>query len=67
MPPSLAAAALAEAIRLKGHTDISLDTIAGLCDVSSGTLMKCWKRIDETRKQWSQLCDILPAENVVTK
>jgi len=67
MPPSLAAAALAEAIRLKGHTDISLDTIAGLCDVSTGTLMKCWKRIDETRKQWSQLCDILPAENVATK
>lgn len=67
MPPSLAAAALAEAVRLKGYKDISLETIAGLCDVSAGTLLKCWKRIDETRKQWATECGIVPVESVDVK
>jgi hypothetical protein len=68
MPPSLAAAALAESVRLKGYTDISVETIAGLCDVSPGTLIKCWKRLEETRKQWGEICGIkLPAESVETK
>jgi transcription initiation factor TFIIIB Brf1 subunit/transcription initiation factor TFIIB len=58
MPPSLAAAALAEAIKLKGHKDIATETIAGLCDVSAGTLIKCWKRLEETKKQWSESCGI---------
>jgi transposase-like protein len=61
MPPSLAAAALAEAIRLKGHKDIAVETIAGLCDVSAGTLMKCWKRLEETRKQWGETCGLAPS------
>jgi hypothetical protein len=52
---------------LKGYKDISMETIAGLCDVSSGTLLKCWKRIDETRKQWSEECGIEPTETVATK
>jgi len=59
MPPSLAAAALAEAIRLKEHKDISVETIAGLCDVSAGTLMKCWKRLEETKKSWAEACGVL--------
>lgn len=67
MPPSLAAAALAEAVRLKGYKDISMETIAGLCDVSAGTLLKCWKRIDETRKQWSNECGIASTESVNVK
>jgi len=67
MPPSLAAAALAEAVRLKGHKEISMETIAGLCDVSSGTLLKCWKRLDETRKQWSEECGIVSTETVNVK
>jgi hypothetical protein len=67
MPPSLAAAALAEAVRLKGYTDISIEVIAGLCDVSAGTLLKCWKRIDETRKQWSVECGIIPVETITVK
>jgi len=67
MPPSLAAAALAEAVRLKGYKEISMECIAELCDVSSGTLLKCWKRIDETRKQWSDECGIMPAETVNVK
>jgi transcription initiation factor TFIIIB Brf1 subunit/transcription initiation factor TFIIB len=67
MPPSLAAAALAEAVRLKGYKDISMECIAGLCDVSSGTLMKCWKRIDETRAQWSKECGIVQTETVDVK
>ena len=58
MPPSLAAAALAEAIQLKGHKDILIDTIADLCTVSSGTLIKCWKRLEETKKQWAESCGI---------
>lgn len=53
MPPSLAAAALAEAVKRSGHKDIPHETIAGLCDVSSGTLMKCWKRLEETAVQWA--------------
>jgi transcription initiation factor TFIIIB Brf1 subunit/transcription initiation factor TFIIB len=52
MPPSLAAAALAEAVKHTGHTDIQPSIIAGLCDVSVGTLLKCWKRIEETKVQW---------------
>jgi transcription initiation factor TFIIIB Brf1 subunit/transcription initiation factor TFIIB len=67
MPPSLAAAALAEAVRLKGYKDISMECIAGLCNVSSGTLLKCWKRIDETRKQWSEQCGIVQTESVSIK
>jgi predicted DNA-binding protein (UPF0251 family) len=67
MPPSLAAAALAEAVRLKGYKDISMETIAGLCDISAGTLLKCWKRIDETRKQWSNECGIIGEESVSIK
>ena len=58
MPPSLAAAAMAEAIQLKGLSDITIDTIAGLCDVSAGTLMKCWKRLEETKTQWALMCGI---------
>jgi transcription initiation factor TFIIIB Brf1 subunit/transcription initiation factor TFIIB len=58
MPPSLAAAALAEALKLKGHKDISSEAIAGLCDVSVGTLLKCWKRIDDTKGQWGATCGI---------
>jgi len=67
MPPSLAAAALAEAVRLKGYKDISMECIAGLCNVSSGTLLKCWKRIDETRKQWSEQCGIVQTETIEVK
>jgi transcription initiation factor TFIIIB Brf1 subunit/transcription initiation factor TFIIB len=67
MPPSLAAAALAEAVRLKGYTDISVEVIAGLCDVSTGTLLKCWKRIDETRKQWAEECGVVQTETVCIK
>ena len=55
MPPSLAAASLAEAIKQRGHKDIPVETIAGLCDVSAGTLLKCWKRIEDTKKQWLPL------------
>ena len=58
MPPSLAAAAIFEAIYLKGHKDITIESIAGLCDVSAGTLTKCWKRLEETKKQWSHICGI---------
>lgn len=68
MPPSLAAAALAEAVRLKGHKDIAVETIAGLCDVSAGTLIKCWKRLEETRKQWAEKCGVsIPTESVGAK
>ena len=66
MPPSLAAAALSEAIHLKGYKDISVELIAGLCDVSSGTLLKCWKRLEETRKQWAEHCGIVISEDSVT-
>jgi transcription initiation factor TFIIIB Brf1 subunit/transcription initiation factor TFIIB len=59
MPPSLAAAALAEAIKLKGYKDIPVETIAGLCDVSSGTLIKCWKRLEDTKKQWAEGCGVV--------
>jgi hypothetical protein len=52
---------------LKGYKEISMECIAELCDVSSGTLLKCWKRIDETRKQWSDECGIMPAETVNVK
>jgi transcription initiation factor TFIIIB Brf1 subunit/transcription initiation factor TFIIB len=53
MPPSLAAAALAEALKQAEHGDIDAETIAKLCDVSPGTLAKCWKRLEETKKQWA--------------
>jgi len=65
MPPSLAAASLAEAIQLKGHSDICIDTIAGLCGVSSGTLIKCWKRLEETKEKWASMCGL--ANSKVTK
>jgi len=67
MPPSLAAAALAEAVRLKGYKDISMESIAALCNVSSGTLLKCWKRIDESREIWGKECGIVQTETVGTK
>jgi len=67
MPPSLAAAALTEAIRLKGYNDIAIELIAGLCDVSAGTLLKCWKRIEETKKQWAEQCGIIIEDSVDTK
>ena len=67
MPPSLAAAALAEAIQLKGHKDVAVETIAALCDVSAGTLMKCWKRLEETKKQWATQCGVTLVESVDTK
>jgi transcription initiation factor TFIIIB Brf1 subunit/transcription initiation factor TFIIB len=67
MPPSLAAAALAEAVRLKGYNDISMESIAGLCNVSAGTLLKCWKRIDESRESWTKECGIVQAETIVSK
>lgn len=67
MPPSLAAAALTEAIQLKGHKDIAIDTIAALCDVSAGTLIKCWKRLEETKKQWASLCGVVLEESVAAK
>jgi len=58
MPPSLAAAAIAEAASIKGHKDISIEMIAGLCDVSSGTLIKCWKRLEETKDRWASICGL---------
>ena len=58
MPPSLAAAAIFEAIYLKGNKEITIEAIAALCDVSAGTLMKCWKRLEETKKQWADICGI---------
>ena len=67
MPPSLAAAALAEAVRLKGYKDISMESIAELCNVSAGTLLKCWKRIDESRESWTKECGIVQAETIVSK
>ena len=67
MPPSLAAAALAEAVRLKGYKDISMESIAGLCNVSAGTLLKCWKRIDESRESWTKECGIVQAETIASK
>jgi transcription initiation factor TFIIIB Brf1 subunit/transcription initiation factor TFIIB len=112
MPPSLAAAALAEAIKLKRGSGvatppnppggdksppnppmmvsggassssggglgggsapptpetISAETIASLCDVSVGTLLKCWKRIEDTKSQWAAACGIvLSVESVDTK
>jgi transcription initiation factor TFIIIB Brf1 subunit/transcription initiation factor TFIIB len=67
MPPSLAAAALSEAVRLKGYKDISMESIAALCNVSAGTLLKCWKRIDESRKLWAEECGIVQTETIATK
>lgn len=67
MPPSLAAASLAEAIKRSGHTDIAPETIAGLCDVSSGTLIKCWKRLDETKGQWGPAVGVEDAKEESSK
>jgi transcription initiation factor TFIIIB Brf1 subunit/transcription initiation factor TFIIB len=67
MPPSLAAAALTEALHLRGHKDVEVETIAGLCDVSAGTLLKCWKRLEETKKQWAEGCGVVLVESVETK
>jgi transcription initiation factor TFIIIB Brf1 subunit/transcription initiation factor TFIIB len=58
MPPSLAAASIAEAIHLKGIKTVPIETIAGLCDVSSGTLLKCWKRLEDTITQWGPACGV---------
>ncbi len=58
MPPSLAAASIAEAIHLKGRNDIPIETIASLCNVSIGTLVKCWKRLEETIHEWAAHCGV---------
>ena len=67
MPPSLAAAAVLEAILIKGHKDITIEMIAGLCDVSAGTLTKCWKRLEETKKQWGEQCGVTTTESLIAK
>ena len=71
MPPSLAAAALAMAVTMKGllttNKEISAEMIAGLCDVSAGTLLKCLKRLEETKKQWISSTGFTEKESVEPK
>ena len=46
MPPSLAAGVLAFVLARMGYGDIPLNRIAGVCNVSEGTLSKCLKRLE---------------------
>jgi transcription initiation factor TFIIIB Brf1 subunit/transcription initiation factor TFIIB len=46
MPPSLAAGVLAFVLSRSGYSDIPISRIAGVCNVSEGTLSKCLKRLE---------------------
>ena len=46
MPPSLAAGTIAFVLQRTGYTEIPLEQIASVCNVSEGTLTKCLKRLD---------------------
>ena len=46
MPPSLAAGVLAFVLARMGYKEIPISRIAGVCNVSEGTLSKCLKRLE---------------------
>lgn len=50
MPPSLAAGTIAFVLQRVGYSEISMESIANVCNVSEGTLQKCLKRL-ETAKE----------------
>ena len=54
MPPSLAAGVLAFVLARMDYSEIPLNRIASVCNVSEGTLSKCLKRLDvSAEKLWS--------------
>lgn len=54
MPPSLAAGTIAFVLQRSGYTDITVERIASVCNVSEGTLLKCLKRLEAAKESlWS--------------
>lgn len=54
MPPSLAAGTIAFVLQRTGYTEITLERIASVCNVSEGTLQKCLKRLELSKESlWS--------------
>jgi transcription initiation factor TFIIIB Brf1 subunit/transcription initiation factor TFIIB len=49
MPPSLASAVIAFVLHRSGYEKISSSEIASACDVSEGTLLKCLRRLEESK------------------
>jgi len=48
MPPSLASAVIAFVLHRCGYEKITTEKIAGACDVSEGTLLKCLRRLEQS-------------------
>ena len=54
MPPSLAAGTIAFVLQRVGYSEIALENIAAVCNVSEGTLQKCLKRLETAKETlWS--------------
>ena len=54
MPPSLAAGTIAFVLQRLGYTEIPMERIASVCNVSEGTLLKCLKRLELAKESlWS--------------
>ncbi len=49
MPPSLAAGTIAFVLQRTGYTEIPMERIASVCNVSEGTLQKCLKRLEASK------------------
>lgn len=50
MPPSLAAGTIAFVLQRTGYTEITMERIASVCNVSEGTLVKCLKRLEVAKE-----------------
>ena len=49
MPPSLASAVIAYVLARCGYEAITTEAIAAACEVSEGTLLKCLRRLEQTK------------------
>jgi hypothetical protein len=55
MPSSLASAVITLLLHKIGYTEILTSTIAKACDVSEGTLVKCLRRIEQSKELVDQI------------
>jgi transcription initiation factor TFIIIB Brf1 subunit/transcription initiation factor TFIIB len=51
MPPSLAAGVISFVLNRKGYSEIGHEQVAAVCGVSEGTLQKCLRRLEASKKK----------------
>jgi AcrR family transcriptional regulator len=55
MPSSLASAVITLLLHKLGYSTVSTSAIAKACDVSEGTLVKCLRRIEQSKELVDQI------------